>query len=105
MINEKTFSNVSLIFTDFLFDISAKEKYQSDYFNLNYFSGIRDYSIKWDIDYSHSSKHYIKGGLLATNHTFRPGAIVTESSYPEENYVKNTHINTTETAIYIEDDF
>jgi hypothetical protein len=105
LINEKIFSNVSLIFTDFLFDISAKQKYGADYFNLNYFSGIRDYSVKWDIDYSLSSKHYIKGGLLATNHTFRPGAIVTESSYPEENFVKNTRINTTETAIYVEDDF
>jgi outer membrane receptor for ferrienterochelin and colicin len=105
LVNEKVFSNVSLIFTNFLFDITSKQKYSGDYFNLNYFSGIRDYSVKWDIDYSPNSKHYIKTGLLAIYHHFRPGAIVTESSFAAENFVKKSRIDTYETAAYIEDDF
>ncbi|MFY9311500.1 MAG: TonB-dependent receptor [Bacteroidia bacterium] len=105
LVNEKVFSNVSLIFTNFLFDITSKQKYSGDYFNLNYFSGIRDYSVKWDIDYSPNSKHYIKTGLVAIYHHFRPGAIVTESSFAAENFVKKSRIDTYETAAYIEDDF
>ncbi len=105
LINEKTFSNVSLIFTNFLFDISAKEKFSGDYYNLSYLSGIRDYSVKWDIDYSPNAKHFIKGGLLATYHYFRPSAIVTESSYSADNFSHKTRIDTYETAIYAEDDF
>lgn len=105
LINEKIFSNVSLIYTNFLFDIGLKEKYNGDFYNLNYYSGIRDYSVKWDVDYSLSSKHYIKGGLLATYHRFSPGAIVIKSSNADDNFNKPSQINTYETAIYIEDDF
>lgn len=105
LINEKMFSNVSLIFTNFLFSISDKQTYGTDYFSLNYYSGIRDNSIKWDVDYSLNSKHFIKTGLLATYHTFRPGAMVTKGSSADLNSNKTTNIYSTETAAYIEDDF
>lgn len=105
LINEKIFSNVSLIYTNFLFDIGLKEKYSGDFFNLNYYSGIRDYSVKWDVDYSLNTKHYLKGGVLATYHYFSPGAIVIKSSSPTDNLNKPSRIDTYETAIYVEDDF
>lgn len=105
LVNEKIFSNVSLVFTDFLFDIHAKETYSGDFYNLRYYSGIRDYSVKSDIDYSPNPKHFIKGGILATYHYFRPSAIVTESSYAIDDINKKTHIDAYETALYAEDDF
>lgn len=105
LINEKTFSNVSLIFTDFLFDIKAKETYSGSFFNLRYYSGIRDYSIKSDIDFAPNSKHFIKAGILATYHYFRPSASVIESSDPIDNLSRKTRIDAYETAVYAEDDF
>lgn len=105
LVNEKIFSNVSLVFTDFLFDIHAKETYSGDFYNLRYYSGIRDYSVKSDIDYSPNPKHFIKGGILATYHYFRPSAIVTESSFAIDDINKKTHIDAYETALYAEDDF
>ncbi len=105
LVNEKIFSNVSLVFTDFLFDIQDKYSYGGDFFNLKYYSGIRDYSIKSDIDYAPNPKHFIKCGVLATYHYFRPSAIIAESSYPTDNMSKKTHIDAYETAVYVEDDF
>lgn len=105
LINEKIFSNVSLIFTDFLFDIQDKETFNGNFFSLKYYSGIRDYSIKSDIDYAPNPKHLIKCGVLATYHYFRPSAIVAESSFALDNLSKKTHIDAYETALYAEDDF
>ena len=65
MINEKLFSNVSFIFTDFLFDIGFQNKYPDQNSQFRYFSGIRDFSLKADIDYFLSPKHTIKAGLNA----------------------------------------
>ncbi|MES2284263.1 MAG: TonB-dependent receptor [Bacteroidota bacterium] len=105
LVNEKIFSNVSLIFTDFLFDIKDDETYSGGFYSLKYYSGIRDYSIKTDVDYSPNPKHFIKGGILATYHYFRPSALVTKSSFETDNSSRKTNIDAYETAIYVEDDF
>ena len=108
LINEKLFSNVSLIFTNFLFDINFKNKDASNNAQFRYFSGIRDYSLKADFDYFLNTKHTIKAGLYATYHFFRPDAIVLKDSYQGTeslNITSVTKINTYETALYAEDDF
>lgn len=105
LINEKIFSNVSFIFTDFLFDIYLKETYGGDSYSLKYYSGIRDYSIKADIDYSPSSKHFVKAGILATYHYFRPSAFVAKGAYAGDNFNRKVQIDTYETALYVEDDY
>jgi len=99
LINEKTFSNLSFVFTDFLFDLSSK----SNNFTLKYFSGIRDYSLKWDLNYSPNVKHYIRTGILATYHYFRPNAVVVKDDVTDIN--RKVYIETYETAAYIEDDY
>jgi hypothetical protein len=104
LVNEKIFSNVSLIFTDFLFDIRDKETYSGDFFSLRYYSGIRDYSVKWDVDYAPTPKHFIRIGVLGTYHYFRPSASVIKSSSMVD-FSNKTHINAYETAVYAEDDF
>jgi hypothetical protein len=109
LINEKLFSNVSLIFTNFLFNIGYSDKDPTSTTSLRYFSGIRDYTLKSDFDYYPNSKHTIKMGINATYHFFRPNAIVVKSSDPnssdEFNLNNVSKINTYETAIYAEDDF
>jgi outer membrane receptor for ferrienterochelin and colicin len=109
LINEKLFSNVSLIFTNFLFNIGYTDKTPTSTSSLRYFSGIRDYTLKSDFDYYPNSKHTIKMGINATYHFFRPNAIVLKSNDPnssdEFNLNNVSKINTYETAIYAEDDF
>jgi outer membrane receptor for ferrienterochelin and colicin len=108
LINEKLFSNVSLIFTNFLFNIGYKDITPSSSASLRYFSGIRDYTLKSDFDYYPNSRHTIKMGVNATYHFFRPNAIIVKSTDPNAadfNLNTVTKINTYETAIYAEDDF
>ncbi len=105
LINEKTFSNISLIYTNFLFDIGFEEIDNTSTTKLKYFSGIRDYTIKGDIDFYPNAKHTIKTGITGTYHYFRPKAIVVKETYSNTDINKVTHINTYETAIYLEDDY
>jgi hypothetical protein len=108
LINEKLFSNVSLIFTNFLFNIGYKDITPASTTSLRYFSGIRDYTLKSDFDYYPNSRHTIKMGINATYHFFRPNAIIIKATDPNAsdfNLNAQTKINTYETAIYAEDDF
>ena len=104
LVTKRLFSNVSLIFSDYKFGVNVKESYGKDYFNLKYSSGIRDYSVKADLDFFPSTEHKIKAGLVATYHQFRPSAIVADNSYTGS-LDKKTLIEATETAVYAEDDY
>lgn len=104
IINEKTFSNVSFIFSDYKFGVGIKEQTNNDFYHLDYSSGIRDYSLKADVDFFPNTKHLVKAGIVATYHQFRPSAVVTKSSYADPTN-KTTRIDTYETAAYIEDDY
>ncbi|MFO0477302.1 MAG: TonB-dependent receptor plug domain-containing protein [Bacteroidota bacterium] len=104
-INEKMFSNVSFIFSNFLFDIGFQETKNSNSTRAKYFSGIRDYTIKGDIDYYPNAKHTIKTGVSATYHYFRPNAVVVKDEQLNTNINKVSHIDTYETALYLEDDY
>ncbi len=105
LVNEKMFSNVSLIASDFLFGYKENQTNAGDFSSSTYNSGIRDYSVKADVDYIPNPKHFIKGGILATYHYFRPEAVVTKSSSASNDKNKKTTINAYETALYLEDDF
>jgi hypothetical protein len=104
IINEKIFSNTSLIFTNFLFDVGFQESSQRNVTKLNYFSGIRDYSIKTTIDYYLNQKHTIKCGVLATYHYFRPNAVASEG-ISSGDINKIVSINAIESSIYGEDSY
>ena len=105
--NDKTFSNTSLIFTNYQFGIDFSDEVEDeDYFvKLRYRSGIRDYILKYDLDFIPNPKHYIRLGASSTLHRFKPSAIVIKSSedYNEENSAEK--IYSAESGIYIEDDW
>lgn len=103
--NDKLFSNTSLIFTDYKLGINVEEKYNNETFELKYSSGIRDYSLKYDFDYSPLPEHYIKFGLISTYHTFFPSAVVIKSSNSNENTNTSRKIEAWESGIYVEDDW
>lgn len=113
MFDQKTFGNLTATFTDYTFNISSNFKDEQEtlpdtYFGFQYYSGISDWSLKYDIDYIPSPKHYIKYGAGVTYHTFRPGATEFESDDPSFEIppmsVGASNINATELDVYAEDD-
>ncbi len=104
LFNNKLFSNTSLIYSNYNFVIHLWEKYDSDEFSLKYISGIRDFSLKEDLQWIPNRKHYIKMGFQVTAHRFRPSAVVMKGSNLEsENNTKE--LNSIETALYVQDEW
>ena len=86
-------------------------KYRYD-FDIDYISGIRDWSGKVDFDYVPSPRHLVKFGAEYLYHTFLPQTL-TAVTYTEEGNEKNntndTYGNTTpykghDMSVYVEDD-
>ncbi|MGL4631836.1 MAG: TonB-dependent receptor [Leadbetterella sp.] len=102
--SQKLFSNLSLITTNYSFNIDETAK-TNDVVNydLGYSSRIRDYGLKYDLDYYLNYKHTIKAGIHSTHHTFTPNALVLKGAEIEEkqnNVVKDRAL---ESAAYIQD--
>jgi hypothetical protein len=105
IINEKTFSNASLIFTNYQFGVQQRDSYLGEYYDLKYLSGIQDYSAKYDLDFVPNPNHYIRAGMLSTLHRFRPSAVVVKSSYDGENVNEAQIVTSVENGLYAEDDW
>lgn len=102
LFGSKLFSNTSFIFSDYTLNIynSVKEDFQS--YSLEYISGIRDFSLKYDLDYNISPNYGLKTGIILTNHRFAPSAIV-EKDDLNLVYVNNkTVYESLEGGIYVE---
>ena len=87
-------------------------RYRYD-FDIDYLSGIRDWSGKLDFDYVPSPRHLIKFGAEYLHHTFLPQTLTT-LTYAEEGNEKeeasDTYGNTKpykghDVSVYAEDDF
>ena len=85
-------------------------KTQTEEFKVGYRSGIEDYSLKTDFDYSPNTSHDIKFGTNYTYHTFRPD--VSTFYFFNNNNNQNQKIDTVigkgniyahETMTYVED--
>jgi hypothetical protein len=103
--NGKWFSNTSAIFTNYQLGIGSREEFDSSYFDLNFISAIRDYTIKHDFDYFPNNKHHIRIGATTIYHRFRPSAVVVKGSDAASNKSKVKSIFSNESGIYIEDDW
>lgn len=115
--NGKLFGNATLTYSNYKFyvkqdllnfEINDTGVVQSQY-NLDYYSGIRDYSAKYDLDFIPHPDHYIKSGISFTRHIFRPGASVTSSKTgadtTTEEKAGTEDIPVNEVTYYAEDDF
>lgn len=104
LINNRLFANTSLIYSQYRLNIYMKEKYNNNWFELSYASGIRDLSLKYDLHYSPHPNHNIKAGLISTFHHFTPSAVVIRDDYLQE-YKKDVKaIDVLESGLYIEDE-
>lgn len=103
LFSEKIFSNTSLIFTNYNFKVFSEEITDKSLYSLQYSSGIRDFTLKSDIDYLPSSQHTLRTGLMLTAHRFTPSAVVLKDTRIDTSGIKTTFTDAIETAVYAED--
>ena len=105
LFNQKLFSNLSLIFSDYKFQISAVERSSSDAetYSLRYNSGIRDFSLKYDFDFYPSPQHSVRAGIQGIYHRFTPSAVVLQNAGINQAINNIDNIDVLESGIYAED--
>ncbi len=69
--NDKLFSNFSLISNDYDFGLHGGQ----EAFQFDIDSGVRDYSVKADVDYYPDPSHQLKAGLRYTHHKLSPNVV------------------------------
>jgi len=105
LFNEKLFSNLSATFSDYKFEINSSERGTVDNqsYSLGYSSGIRDLSLKYDVDYYPAPQHAVRLGVQTTYHRFTPSAIVLQNALINQYQQRVERINVLESGIYAED--
>ncbi len=116
LFNDKLFSNTSLIYSRYAFNLDQNFNFEEDTsytnFNFNYLSGIEDIGVKIDFDYIPNPNHYIRFGFSYTNHSFKPGELdlgFYQSFNPSTNidttFIFSQRRKANDMFFYIEDDF
>jgi hypothetical protein len=99
--SNKLFMNTTVLYNDYNFTFFAD---QND-FKVKFYSGIRDWSGKFDLDYYSKFNHNFKAGAVYTYHTFTPSTVSGEAAgsafNPEQSFKKYAH----EMAAYVLDEF
>lgn len=106
--NSKLFSNTSLIFSNYDFNISDEFRDvfddQVQEYSFRTSSGINDYTGKIDFDFYPNSKHTIRFGAIATRHNFTPQRVLIKDDFADD--VDTTQeLNSFEGGVYLEDDW
>lgn len=85
-------------------DASANASQAGAVFRLEYLSGIRDFTLKHDLDIFAGSKHQLRFGFQVTPHRFTPSAVVSQTSETSNaNMPASQAINVIESGVYAED--
>lgn len=100
LFNDQLFFNLSAIYNDYQF----KAGFKQEEFEFDVFSGVRDFTAKFDFDYFPSNEHQIKTGVHATHHRLTPN-IITGSAGDEEFENTATAKYGNEYALYVQDDW
>lgn len=98
----KVFSNTSFIFSRYNMNIFSYLEEDTTSFSLDYLSGIRDFSLKYDLDYFLSPNYTIKTGFGMINHRFAPTAVVTKDQINDVYKNYKTLYESLEGGIYLE---
>jgi outer membrane receptor for ferrienterochelin and colicin len=112
--SQKLFSNFTLTHSRYRFNLKddethfAKENNISFESRQHYFSGIRDWTIKSDLDYLPVPDHFVKTGFSATLHSYRPGVndfFLRDSVVRTNSHYDNQSSYSGEYDLYAEDDW
>lgn len=103
----KIFSNMSFVFSDYTMNTYLKYRYYYDpktkeTFSSDFNSGIRDYTLKYDLAFHPNATHHIYAGASVTYHEARPNAMVLQAdTMTMRNVEKEPGV---EYAVYVEDE-
>ncbi len=80
LFTNKIFSNLSFVFSDYTMNTYMKETYNygpydKGSYSTDFNSGIRDYTLKYDIAYHPNATHHLLAGAAVTYHEARPSAM------------------------------
>ena len=80
LFTNKIFSNLSFVFSDYTMNTYMKEKYfygphDNGSFSTDFNSGIRDYTLRYDVAYHPNATHHLLAGATVTYHEARPNAM------------------------------
>ncbi len=106
--NSKLFSNTTLLYSRYVFDINSDFQSGGESFSSRYYSGVRDVGLKADFDYVPTPRHYIRFGMNYTGHLFSPGAFTFKSESNGERQsgrlTDDGDISAGEAILYFEDE-
>ncbi|PKP53528.1 MAG: TonB-dependent receptor [Bacteroidetes bacterium HGW-Bacteroidetes-1] len=105
LFNNRVFSNTSFIFSEYDLNIYSKYKSSYDNYSLTYKSGIRDFAIKYDLEFHPSPIYTFRTGFQSTHHHFLPSAIVEIDNQTSYDFNSKTVYNSLESGLYIENHF
>ena len=107
--SNKVFSNMSFIFSDYTMNTYMGYKYfygtnspYNESFNSDFKSGIRDYTLKYDVTYRPNATHHLLAGAAVTYHESRPNAIMMKADTLTMRNVEKAQ--GLEYALYVEDE-
>ncbi len=110
---KQLFSNLTVNYTRYVFDLFSDENIttingQRERYFQKYYSGIRDFSTRLDLDYLPHPDHYFRTGASVTWHAYRPGAFqnkITSATFNEDTVLQSSFVNANEVDAYVEDDW
>lgn len=106
----KIFSNLSAVFSDYKMNTYSNYKYryhdednvETSSYNSDFNSGIRDYSLKYDLSFIPNATHKLMAGAAITYHEARPNAMVMKiDTFAVRQVEKEKGL---EYAVYVEDE-
>jgi len=119
IINSKLFMNTTASYTRYRFNMlvgnenkyipSGETSYIGSKMEIGYLSGISDYALRTDFDYTPLPGHDVKFGASYMNHTFRPGVsvlnfdITQETTVSVDTTIGDKNVSGHELNIYVED--
>ena len=109
LFTNKVFSNLSFVFSDYTMNTYMNYKYyygpndpDNETFSSDFNSGIRDYTLKYDLSYHPNATHRILGGAAITYHEARPNAMTVKAdTFTMKQVNKELGL---EYAMYVEDE-
>jgi hypothetical protein len=105
LFSNKLFANASAIYSNYKFGIYDKYKVlqgEKDYY-AEYYTGIRDFSLKYDLDFLPNPDHWIRIGAISIFHRFKPHAFV-ELDVPKNINIRDIrYTDGVESGVYAED--
>jgi outer membrane cobalamin receptor len=110
VISDRLFSNLTLGYTNYKFStgFNHQELGSDREVSYSYLSGIRDWHMKYDLEYFLSQQHTFRTGIQFIEHQFTPGVNVFSSSVEQvktDTTFGSLNVNAREISLYAEDDW